>query len=166
MTVMRIKISSINKFFFRSTPSFTYKLPSIWDIISTPSTVRDVVLKLDKILGQCPSKKLLFGTWRRMRPDCFLASGHNSTIGLQVLACIKPLITAAEVIFKAKWPLYKTYTDFIKPENRVGIWPQAQFFKNIPVGGSGFSLTKRCSLAEWASWLPIKAALSWFPCVL
>ena len=69
-----------------------------------------------------------------MRPDYFLASGHKSNIGLQVLACIRPLVTAAEVIFKANWPeLYKTYTDFqIKPENRVGIWPQAQFLKNVP----------------------------------
>jgi len=68
-----------------------------------------------------------------MRPEIFLGSGNKSIMGQQVLDALSPLVKAAEAIFKCQWPeLYKIYTEFhLQPNQRVGIWPQAQFLKNI-----------------------------------
>jgi hypothetical protein len=102
--------------------------------LSLPSTtVTKVVHQLDKLLANDVTKKFIFGTWKRMQPTIFLSSGHNSVQGRNVLLTLLPLVHASEVIFKSHWPdLYQTYSNFpLDQQSRVGIWPQAQFLKNM-----------------------------------
>jgi len=97
------------------------------------ANILKVLVKLEELLELYPSCKFIYGTWKTMRPSCYLASGNKSEIGKQVLLALYPLVVAAQEIFRSHWPdLYKVYSEFpLHPNERVGVWPQAQFLKNI-----------------------------------